>query len=229
MSPVLPFASPILSGETWLEVDLLDPHLSLGWTVLGEGWARTNKAIWHKVSDGDLSPTEDPKQYFRKRLIDTGRSDSDLIGFLTSASLLDYSESVSTLSDVWVRVVGTVGLGNAVHVAESSNLLEYYGTINLLIQTSVPLSLSASIEAVSVATEARTAAVLDARIPVEAGRIATGTGTDCIGIVSPDRNCAEIYVGKHTDIGRLIGKSVYEVVTVGIRKWKENVEDRKKK
>ncbi|TGK12586.1 cobalamin biosynthesis protein [Leptospira fletcheri] len=219
----------MLSGETWLEVDLLDPHLSLGWTVLGEGWARTNKAIWHKVSDGDLSPTEDPKQYFRKRLIDTGRSDSDLIGFLTSASLLDYSESVSTLSDVWVRVVGTVGLGNAVHVAESSNLLEYYGTINLLIQTSVPLSLSASIEAVSVATEARTAAVLDARIPVEAGRIATGTGTDCIGIVSPDRNCAEIYVGKHTDIGRLIGKSVYEVVTVGIRKWKENVEDRKKK
>lgn len=229
MNPVLPFAPPVLSGETWLEVDFLHPHFSLGWTVLGDGWARTNKAIWHKVSDRDLSPTEDPKEYFREKLIDTGRSDSDSIGFLTSASLLDYSESVSVLSDLWVRVVGTVGLGNAVHVAESSKFLEYYGTINLLVQTSVPLSLSASIEAVSVATEARTAAVLDARIPVEGERIATGTGTDCIGIVSPDRDRAEIYVGKHTEIGRLIGKSVYEVVATGIRKWKENVENRKRK
>jgi adenosylcobinamide amidohydrolase len=111
-----------------------------------------------------------------------------------------------------------VGVHNALRVGDAPRVAEPAGTINLLCQISRPLSKEAALEALSIATEARTAAVLESGIPsVESGKPATGTGTDCIVIAAPQRGEALHYVGKHTPAGHLIGTSVLEAVRSGLR------------
>jgi len=45
--------------------------------------------------------------------------------------------------------------------------------------------------------------------------VATGTGTDCIAVVSLG-NERERYCGKHTQLGELIGRAAYTAVRKGI-------------
>jgi adenosylcobinamide amidohydrolase len=95
------------------------------------------------------------------------------------------------------------------------------GTINILLQTSFPLSECASLEALSLVAEARTLAVLQGHVPSGVGNaIATGTGTDCIVVASPLTSSNELevaFAGKHTEIGHLIGSCVYEAVSHRVR------------
>ncbi|MEI9901841.1 MAG: adenosylcobinamide amidohydrolase [Hyphomicrobium sp.] len=95
----------------------------------------------------------------------------------------------------------------------------FAGTINTLVHVAQPLSDAALIEAISIATEARTTAVLDAGVE-RAGLTITGTGTDCIAIAAPLGDNAACYAGKHTAIGEAIGAAVYEATADGIRDWK---------
>ena len=74
------------------------------------------------------------------------------------------------------------------------------------------------IEAVSIATEARTAAVLDLG-ERRKGVAVTGTGTDCIAIAAPLGDDAAVFAGKHTAIGECIGAAVYKATAEGIRTW----------
>jgi adenosylcobinamide amidohydrolase len=59
---------------------------------------------------------------------------------------------------------------------------------------------------------------MEARIPIgESSLIATGTGTDCLAILSPKSSAdapqaAARYAGKHTDIGYAVGAACYRAV-----------------
>ena len=125
---------------------------------------------------------------------------------------------------MWARCVATVGLNNALRIGDlPSPTASRPGTINVLIQTSVPLSDAGAIEALSIATEARTVAVLEGGVHSTAGPgIASGTGTDCIAVASPIGSDAmpALYAGKHTMLGHLIGASTYEAVAKGVRNCK---------
>ncbi|EMK01944.1 MULTISPECIES: adenosylcobinamide amidohydrolase [unclassified Leptospira] len=207
-------------SETWLELQLSKPHSSLSWAVVGGGYLTTNKVYWLKVSNADLSPEIIPEEYYRNRLIEKGEKE-EILGFMTSASLFDYSVSEKSMDGLHVRSIATVGLGNAVRVGHFLKQNKKIGTINILVQTSEALTFSASIEAVSIASEARTLAVLESEIRLQnENDLATGTGTDCIGVISPIGPNGIDYVGKHTVFGHLIGASSYEAVTQGILKWK---------
>ncbi|TGK38720.1 adenosylcobinamide amidohydrolase [Leptospira andrefontaineae] len=208
-------------SETWLELQLSRPHSSLSWAVVGGGYISTNKVYWLKVSNSDLSPEIIPEEFYRNRLVDKGEKE-EVLGFMTSASLLNYSVSEKSLEGLHVRSIATVGLGNAVRVGDIPKQNKKIGTINLLVQTSETLTLSASIEAISIASEARTLAVLESEILIQnENNFATGTGTDCIGIISPTGESSIDYVGKHTVFGHLIGATAYEAITQGIHKWKK--------
>ncbi len=112
-------------------------------------------------------------------------------------------------------------MGNALCVGDLPTAPNHVGTINLLCQLSVPLSDGAFIEAISIATEARTKAVLESNIlSRRSAHLATGTGTDCIIIASPIGEPESKYSGKHTIIGHLIGSSVVEAIQLGIERWK---------
>ncbi|HRO11147.1 adenosylcobinamide amidohydrolase, partial [Amaricoccus sp.] len=71
-------------------------------------------------------------------------------------------------------------------------------------------------EALSVAAEARPAAVIDAAPDRPGGRI-TGTGTDCILVAAPPGDGA--FAGLHTPLGEAIGRAVYAAVRRGADDW----------
>ncbi|HEV3193757.1 MAG TPA: adenosylcobinamide amidohydrolase, partial [Polyangiaceae bacterium] len=84
----------------------------------------------------------------------------------------------------------------------------------------VALSALALLEALAIAAEARTAAILEVGVASSrSGKPATGTGTDCIVIASPKARAGAPYAGKHTDIGAAIGAAVLDAVRVGARAW----------
>ena len=94
------------------------------------------------------------------------------------------------------------------------------GTINLLVRLSTPLSPAAMVEAISIAAEARTAAVTAAGWPSRrSGNIATGTGTDCIAIAAPVEGSAQPWCGKHTAEGSAIGQATLAVIDTGVQTW----------
>ncbi|WP_338091677.1 MULTISPECIES: adenosylcobinamide amidohydrolase [Phaeobacter] len=73
------------------------------------------------------------------------------------------------------------------------------------------------IEAMSIAVQARTAAVMEAGIVLPSGT-ATGSGTDCVAVAAPAG--ATPYAGLHTATGEAIGKAVYQAVHLGALEWK---------
>ena len=79
------------------------------------------------------------------------------------------------------------------------------------------LTQAALIEALSIATQARTAAVMDAQFNLPTG-IATGTGTDCIAVAAPGRPTRPSPACTPTS-GAAIGRAVYTAVAEGTTRW----------
>jgi adenosylcobinamide amidohydrolase len=216
------FSPPKLSAcRRWLEVDLCIPHSTVGWTLIGGGRRQTQRVFWHQVSHAELLPEVDAKLFFEERRKEW-TADTQGAGFLTGCSLAEFVDDTKKRGQLSTRCVATIGLRNAVRIGDLPCSGTFSpGTINILLQTSCPLTECASLEALSLVAEARTSAVLDGHVPSRAGNgIATGTGTDCIVVASPlpsDDNPGLVYAGKHTDLGHLIGSCVYEAVSEGIR------------
>jgi adenosylcobinamide amidohydrolase len=206
----------------WLEVDLCIPHSILGWALIGGGRREAQRVFWHNVSDADLPPEVDAQRLFEERRKQRA-GDAQGVGFLTGCSLAEFVEKRRDRGRLSARCIATVGLGNALRVGDlpSPGVISP-GTINILLQTSFPLSECASLEALSLVVEARTLAVLEARVPSGVGNaIATGTGTDCVVVASPlpsSMDSEVCFSGKHTEFGHLIGACVYDAVSDGIRR-----------
>lgn len=149
----------------------------------------------------------------------------EVTGFLTGVRLAGHTQAYFAQSGIWARCIATVGLNNALRIGDPpTSAAPYAGTINVLLQTSVPLTDLAAIEALSIVAEARTVAVLEGGIRSTAGSgFASGTGTDCIAIASPresDTMEPLPYAGKHTVLGHLIGVSAYKAVAMGVQSCK---------
>ncbi|BAU23000.1 hypothetical protein THC_0606 [Caldimicrobium thiodismutans] len=88
------------------------------------------------------------------------------------------------------------------------------GTVNIIILTNKKLRESAMARAIITATEAKTAAFQDLKVPSSYNPQvqATGTGTDNIIIVSGEEPPEITYTGGHSKIGELIAKAVYQAV-----------------
>ena len=131
-----------------------------------------------------------------------------------------------------VRAVAlvTAGLSNAVRVGDTPGPLAGWGTINIACHVSVPLAPTALLEAMAVAVEARTAAVIEARVGSRrSAGIATGTGTDCVAIMAPQSEAlgaaqeSRVYAGKHTAVGHVVGHAVFRATEAAIAHWKREV------
>ena len=144
----------------------------------------------------------------------------DAVVLVTARDIRRYRLARVRVEDEEARCVTTVGLSNSERVGVRLNQPPpFAGTINTLVHLARPLSEAAMIEALSIATEARTAAVLDARVR-RGGLVITGTGTDCIAIAAPIGDDAANYAGKHTAVGEAIGAAVYRSTAEGIIGWK---------
>ena len=94
------------------------------------------------------------------------------------------------------------------------------GTVNILIITNARLSDGAMARAIVTATEAKTAAFEDLKVPSSYTKTvqATGTGTDSVIVLSGTTGPRVTYTGGHSRIGELIGKAVYEAVVDALGK-----------
>ena len=199
----------------------------LSWAIVGGGFHSGSAVLWRQVRNKDLPPDLDPQAFLQDKLSAAGHPNA--VGLLTSASLSDYSVASRHSEGLTCTCVATVGLSNALAAGDPDDNPTHYlpGTINILVAVSAPLEQNALVEALSIATEARSSAVLLAQVPsIRSGAPATGTGTDCIVVASPKGDAPLPYAGKHTKVGSLIGQAVVAATNEGIAAWRVRMKQR---
>ena len=189
----------------------------LSWASHRPGLVTTNRVVWREVRNADLTPDLDVPAWLADELAKEGLADA--VAFVTSRNIQRNHRTSIAIGDASVDCLVTLGLGNAERVGRRvSEQAKVAGTINILAVVEPGLSETAMIEAISIATEARTLALVEAERVLPTG-IATGTGTDCIAIASPHGET--LYAGKHTDVGEALGKAVYDAVSRATKEWIE--------
>lgn len=209
--------STVTLERPWLEFDLGREMQVLSWAVHRPGLVQARRILWREVRNADLPVELDVETWLQNEL--AARGASDAVTFLTSRDIRDFTRATATAGTAEAQAVATVGLSNAERVGHRIDRAgQDWGTINVALRLNQSLTEPALLEAMSIAVQARTAAVMDADMPLATGR-ATGTGTDCVAVAAltgPVR-----YAGLHTDIGEAVGRAVYEAVMDGARHWLE--------
>jgi adenosylcobinamide amidohydrolase len=209
-----------------IDVTLTRPHLiarlaaplrMLSWAPYRPGFVTADTVIWREVRNADLTPDFDAIGWLAEQM--SALAMPEAVGLLTSRDIGTYRLEQAVSGRSMGQCLATVGLSNAERIGSRMPVTAApTGTINLLAVTDTALTDTAMIEALSIAAQARTAAVMDAALDLPTGR-ATGTGTDCIVLACPPGDTG--YAGLHTDVGEAIGRAVYRAVVAGAQHWME--------
>lgn len=201
----------------FLTARFAEPHRTLGWSLLHPGFAIASDVVWVEVRNSDLGLSVDPQAFLKSRLARSGLPDA--LAFMTSRDIRRHHLCRHRAGAVEAACLTTVGLSNGERVGARRAQGLHAGTINTLVQVSVPLTDGAMVEAISVVAQARTAAVIDFQ-DAPRGTAITGTGTDCIVVASPCRGAEPAaWAGLHTEVGEAIGRAVYDATLEGAEQW----------
>lgn len=196
------------------------PQTMLSWSLTKPGFQVARRVAWREVRNADLPAAEDPIDSIRRLMADSDLADA--VTLVTSRDIRRYHLAQSTVEDASAACLATVGLSNGERVGERCREPVWLpGTINILLHVSRSLSEAALVETVSIVTQARTAAILDADVR-RAGAVVTGTGTDCIVVAAPTGGDAERFAGLHTAIGEAVGAAVYRAIREGAEVWERD-------
>jgi adenosylcobinamide amidohydrolase len=198
------------------------PQRTLGWSLTHPGFATIRDVVWLEVRGADLVGV-DPLALLRGELAAHGLPEA--LAFMTARDIRRYHVARGHAEDVQAVCLTTVGLSNAERVGVRRAWRTSVGTINTLVHVSKPLTDGAMIEAISIATEARTTAIVEAMQKGDKPAV-TGTGTDCIVVACPCDGEATPWAGLHTAIGEAIGGAVYEATREGVALWREETSGR---
>jgi len=200
----------------WIEFDLGAEMQVLSWAVNRPGLVPARRILWREVGNSDLPRDLDVTEWFAAEL--TRRGSEDAVAFLTSRDVRRYCQATAEVEGISAHAVATVGLSNAERIGSRMDYASRnWGTINVALHLSQGLSHTGLVEAMSIAVQARTAAVMETGITLPTGT-ATGTGTDCVALAAPIG--ATSYAGLHTATGEVIGRAVYQAVHIGALEWK---------
>jgi len=148
--------------------------------------------------------------------------DGTVVGMMTAASMKSFRLEKETFQGIDIVVLVTSGLSNPRHVGDHAEHREMttsetdVGTINTIVLTSASLTQAALVEAMMTATEAKTAALVDANILIPISqKLATGTGTDVITIVNGHGPTVQ-FCGKHVLFGEVLGRLAKAAVASSI-------------
>jgi len=200
----------------WLVARLPAPFRIAGWALNRPGFARADTVAWLEVRNADLPLGVDPLALIETRLAAAGLGPA--VGLMTARDVRRHHHRVSADGPARAEVLLTLGLTNGSVLDPSGRPSPplgavVAGTINLLAVLSEPLDDGAMIEAASVATLARTAALL-----AEGGQIA-GTGTDCVVVACPPSATPHRHAGLHTAIGRALSAAVFQATRAARQEW----------
>jgi adenosylcobinamide amidohydrolase len=203
----------------WLSLDLGVPHQVLSWAINRPGRVQARHILWREVRNADLPEDLDVRQWFAREL--AARGAQDAVGLLTSRDIRAFHDVSVTVDGITARCVATVGLSNAEHIGRRVDRTgKDWGTINLALHLSAALTDAALTEALAIAAQARTVAVMSVAHGLPTG-IATGTGTDCIAVAA--RKGTTEFAGMHTAVGEAAGRAVHDAVAAGAAQWMEHI------
>lgn len=156
-----------------------------------------NAQVRHDYSRRDLDA------YGAELAAEVGLAGSGVV-MLTAADV----HGVRRAEDAGVLVDATVGLTHPTWAADEDDIeaVPAPGTINIVAMLPVRLDEAALLNALCTATEAKTQALLAARV---AG---TGTPSDAVTVVCPAAGPAEPFAGPRSVWGARLARAVYEAV-----------------
>jgi adenosylcobinamide amidohydrolase len=201
-------------------VSFAAPARTLSWAVLNGGFCHAHHIINHHVTGNDASFCAQPGPWL-ERAAARLRLQGKIVGMATAVEMKNLVRVSMESGNVRATCFATVGCGNALSVADPASVAieesaPTLHTINMILTVEPGLSDEAMVEALQIATEGRVRALYENGIKsCRSDLPATGTGTDCIAIVSLE-DSVERYCGKHTKLGELIGGAVYKAVTKGL-------------
>jgi adenosylcobinamide hydrolase len=144
----------------------------------------------------------DHEVYGSELAADVGLAGSGVV-MLTAADVT----LVRHADDDGVAVDATVGLTHPTWAADADvHAVPTPGTINIVVAVPVRLGDAALLNALCTATEAKTQALLAARIP------GTGTASDAVTVICPATGAAEPFAGPRSMWGARIARAVYAAV-----------------
>ncbi|HEX2842966.1 adenosylcobinamide amidohydrolase [Hyphomicrobium sp.] len=198
------------------------PQQMLSWSLTHPGLRSATRVAWIEVRNADLSEDVDATRYIEQRISEAKLMDA--VALVTSRNVDRHQISQARIDGAVATCVTTLGLSNGERVGQRSlEKVRVPGTINTLVHIAEPLTEAALLETMSIVTQARTAAVMDAKVR-RGGVLVTGTGTDCIVVAAPHGSNGAPFAGLHTAIGEAVGNATYRATADGIATWKSDVE-----
>jgi adenosylcobinamide amidohydrolase len=197
------------------------PMNVVSWALLNGGFrSDVTHIINHRVVTRE---TEELPTKTLRRVVVRLNLKGTVVGMMTAVDIRRHSVSRITHEDLQACAVATAGCANLATAGETGNFVEgksqpmCVGTINLIVTVNYGFTHEAMLEALAVVTEAKVKAVFEAGLRSKANsELATGTGTDCVAIVSGPERRYQI-CGKHTKWGELIGRASLESVRAALR------------
>ena len=187
----------------------------VSWAPLNGGSLYARSIFNHQVRI-DTYPSEDPAA-FLLALSQRLQTPGPVVGLMTGVLMERLVRRTVQQGSLFVECLATVGLSNALTVGEPATYDEKPGTINLIVALNQPLTEAALVEAVAMITEAKTRSLFDAKVgSTLSDTLATGTGTDCVAVACPQGKEKYHYCGKHTLLGELLGRVVYDAMGEGL-------------
>jgi iron complex transport system ATP-binding protein len=158
-------------------------------------------------------------------LVEHNIDPSNTVGMMTAVQLKDAVFKQEATQNTSILVMVTAGTGNAI---DSSRAFEHEfkptkpGTINIFILLEGKLTEAAFVQVLTTATEAKTKALsVEKILDLTTNSIATGTSTDCICVAATQTANEYEYGGPLTQIGKQVGKMVFEATIEAIQNYKQ--------
>jgi adenosylcobinamide amidohydrolase len=204
-----------------VHVEFSTPHRVMSSAVLNGGLVEANHIVNLNVPKRLTCPTS-PQQTISK-YCEAANWNGVTVGMMTAASMDSFRMAKETAQGIDIVVLVTSGLSNPRRVGDRADhrimaaQSEEIGTINIVVMTSAILTEAAMVEALLIVTEAKSAALQEAGVmsPVS-NKMATGTGTDSVAVVSGHGPETVGYCGKHVLFGEMLGRMVCDTVAASI-------------
>jgi len=198
------------------------PARVLSWAVLNGGFCHADHIINQHVSRDDRWFCAEPERWLEESACRRLGLQGTIVALATAVEMKKLVEVSFSAGGNGVTCFATVGCSNALSVGDPASVaIEQTApsplhTINMIIVVQPGISDEALVEAIQIATEGRVRALYEAGIQSSQSNLAaTGTGTDCIAVVSLGDG-RERYCGKYTELVELIGRAAYIAVKKGI-------------
>ncbi len=194
---------------------------------LNGGFSRNLQSVFnHHLSQENIDYLEnhDVGDYLVQQCWSLNIDSNYSTGLVTLAEMKNVGIAYKTFERIEIVAITTAGVRtNASRAGDQASYYEEngkFGTINTILLMNVCLSEETLLEAFMTATEAKTVALNDLKIPSQySNHYATGTGTDGLAVFSnleSDNTLSN--AGKHSKLGELIGQAVIDSVKQAVKK-----------